>query len=107
LLFDNEDSSALTLAELLLELKVNPCSTATLVHITSTFSLEMHYMRPIARYRRSRNKMTNYLIFVDKHRQRKINISVLLALLLGFIMSAHIAKDSCVSYDCGVMDDLK
>jgi hypothetical protein len=87
LLYDNEHSSAPTLAELLLKLKVNPCSTATLMHITSTFSLEleMQSMRPISRYRKTRNKIKNYLILADNNRQRKINISALLALMFAKI----------------------
>jgi len=80
-----EGLSVPTLAELLLLLEVKLCSKATLTNIatTITFSLEFEMLRmhSLAGYRSSKKRMI-YFIVTNDNRQRKINLSILLGLLL-------------------------
>jgi hypothetical protein len=75
------------LPELLLTLKLKLCSIATLIAIISKFRLEpeMQHMYSVARYRRSVNEITLYVILVNNNTEREINLSILLALLLSRI----------------------
>jgi hypothetical protein len=94
LFVDIEGLSASTLAESLL-LGVKLCSKATLTNISSTiFSLEfeMSRMRSIAGYRSSK-KIMIYFIVTNDNRQRKINLSILLALLLAKTYSELMHSD--------------
>ena len=78
-----EGLSVPTLAELLL-LGVKLYSKAPMTNITTTFSLEsaMSRMHSIAEYRSSKKIMIYFISTID-NRQRKINLSILLALLLA------------------------
>jgi hypothetical protein len=75
------------LPELLLTLKLKPCSIATLIAVSSTFRLEpeMQHMRSVARYRRSVNEIVVYVILANNNTERETNPSVLLALLVAMI----------------------
>jgi hypothetical protein len=86
------------LAELLFILEVKLCSKTILTHIARTFSLEleMEHIHSIAKYR-SNNTVMIYFIVANDNRQRQINLSILLALLLAMIiMKDRIAMISCI-----------
>jgi hypothetical protein len=101
------------MAELLLTLEVKLCLKTILTSINITkfsLELEMPHMHSIARYRRS-NKIMIYFIIANDNRQRKINLSILLALLLAKIYNERMHSDGFMyifsNYDCDVKNDLK
>ena len=113
MLVDIGGLSASTLAELLL-VGVKLCSKSTLTKniITTAFSFEFQKsrMHSIARYRSS-NKIMIYFIVANDNRQRKINLSVLLIVLLAKTYNELTPSDSFMhiltNCDCDVKNDLK
>src|SRR5919109_4604156 len=96
------------MAVLLMTLEVKLCLKATLTNINITkFSLELDipHMHSTARYRRS-NKIVIYFIIANDNRQRKIDLSILLALLLAKIYNERMHSGGFMhifsNYDCDV-----
>jgi hypothetical protein len=101
------------MAELLLTLEVKLCLKPTLTNINITkFSLELEipHMDSIATYRSS-NKIIIYFIVANDNQQRKIDLSILLALLLAKIYNERMHSGSFMhifsNYDCDVKNDLR
>jgi hypothetical protein len=88
-----EGLSVSTLGELLL-FGVKLCLKATVTNITTTFSLEseMSCMHFLGGYRRSKKIMICFIITND-NRQRRINLSILLGLMLARTYSELMHRD--------------